>query len=95
MVDDAEFKLVQKTVDELEHMIKGNGSKGIHRVVIESGLKLETLGEGMDKLRISMDEITEKLSDLKDKGNSKLWDIIVKWGPYPIIGVFLYFMKAQ
>jgi hypothetical protein len=88
MVDDAEFKLVQKTVEELEHMIKGNGSKGIHRVVIESSLKLDDLIKDMSGL-------VKEVSESKNKRESRLWEITKLMLPFAAAGAMLYFLKAQ
>ena len=45
MVDEAEFRVLESKVDDLEKMVKGNGNDGMYRTVIEMGKTMEALGE--------------------------------------------------
>ena len=48
-MNETEMAIVKEKVDELEHMIKGNGSPGIYRTVIETGQKVDSLGSKMKR----------------------------------------------
>ena len=88
MVDDAEFAVYKTKTDELEHMIKGNGSPGMYRMAIESGEKLDGL----------ISDVSGLASDMKDvakKRENRLWEITKMMLPYAAVGLMFYFMKAQ